>query len=253
MEGKPVCEMLGGRARRIPVYGSSMRRDIKPEEEAARLARLQEIEGPGDLFKAACAVLAACAAGELSPAEANEVVNLITAVRAIEKMGCVETRVMELERRAQACEEAAPFGRRASRPAPAASGPLEPAPTAEPPVPAPEPEDWESRFKYLFADFENFRRRAGKERDSLRRTVRGDVILGLLPSFEAAQRACRSSSPDHAYYRQVADRIDHNRASLSVARKLCRRAYHVLRELGDDAFAPLELDQQHEEAIAAAA
>jgi molecular chaperone GrpE len=74
-------------------------------------------------------------------------------------------------------------------PAPAATAPLEPAPTAEPPAPAPEPEDWESRFKYLFADFENFRRRAGKERDSLRRTVRGDVILGLLPSFEAAQRA----------------------------------------------------------------
>jgi transposase len=32
--------------------------------------------------------------------------------------------------------------------------------------------------------------------------------------FEAAQRACRTTSPDYAYYRQVADRIDHNRASL---------------------------------------
>jgi transposase len=71
--------------------------------------------------------------------------------------------------------------------------------------------------------------------------------------FEAAQRACFRGSPDHAYYRQVADRIDHNRASLSVARKLCRRAYHLLRELGDQALAPVELDHQREEAIPAAA
>jgi transposase len=71
--------------------------------------------------------------------------------------------------------------------------------------------------------------------------------------FEAAQQACRRTSPDHAYYRQVADRIDHNRACLSVARKLCRRACHILRELGDEALAPVELEQQRKEAIAAAA
>ena len=58
--------------------------------------------------------------------------------------------------------------------------------------------------------------------------------------FEAAQCAARRSSPDHAYYLDVAKRIDHNRACLSVARKLCRRAHHILRELGDDALAPSE-------------
>jgi transposase len=56
--------------------------------------------------------------------------------------------------------------------------------------------------------------------------------------FEAAQCAARGSSPDHGYYLQVANRLDHNRACLSVARKLCRRAHHILRELGDDALAP---------------
>ena len=62
-----------------------------------------------------------------------------------------------------------------------------------------------------------------------------------LGAGEAAQQASRRSSPDHAYYRQVAERIDHNRACLSVARKLCRRAHHILRELGDDALAPPDL------------
>jgi hypothetical protein len=56
--------------------------------------------------------------------------------------------------------------------------------------------------------------------------------------FEAAQAASHKASPDHAYYRQVRDHIDHNRACLSVARKLCGRAYHLLRSLGDDAVAP---------------
>jgi transposase len=71
--------------------------------------------------------------------------------------------------------------------------------------------------------------------------------------FEAAQQACRPASPDHDYYRQVAHRIDHNRACLSVARKLCRRAYHILRELGDQALAPIEPVPLAEEVITAAA
>ena len=56
--------------------------------------------------------------------------------------------------------------------------------------------------------------------------------------FEAAQCAARKGSPDHAYYLKVRERIDHNRACLSVARKLCRRACHILRDLGDAAMAP---------------
>jgi transposase len=70
--------------------------------------------------------------------------------------------------------------------------------------------------------------------------------------FEAAQSAARPSSPDRSYYLRVAERIDHNRACLSVARKLCRRAYHLLRELGEEALAPIE-QPADEEAVAAAA
>jgi transposase len=57
--------------------------------------------------------------------------------------------------------------------------------------------------------------------------------------FEAGHQGSRASSPDHRYYTDVAARIDANRAALSVARKLARRAHHVLRRLGDQAYAPL--------------
>ncbi len=44
-EGRSVCELLGGTKKRLPVYGSSMRRDITPDEEADRLVRLQQEKG----------------------------------------------------------------------------------------------------------------------------------------------------------------------------------------------------------------
>ena len=57
--------------------------------------------------------------------------------------------------------------------------------------------------------------------------------------FEAGHQASRATSPDHAYYADVAARIDANRAALSVARKLARRSHHILRRLGDEAYAPV--------------
>ena len=45
LEGKSVCQLLGGKPRPITVYGSSMRRDIKPGDEAERLARLRDERG----------------------------------------------------------------------------------------------------------------------------------------------------------------------------------------------------------------
>lgn len=42
---KPVAVLLGGSVRPIPAYGSSMRRDISPADEAARMARLRDTTG----------------------------------------------------------------------------------------------------------------------------------------------------------------------------------------------------------------
>jgi L-alanine-DL-glutamate epimerase-like enolase superfamily enzyme len=50
LEGKSVCELLGGQPRAMRVYASSMRRDITPEAEADRLARLRARHGY-DAFK----------------------------------------------------------------------------------------------------------------------------------------------------------------------------------------------------------
>src|SRR5437588_8530036 len=45
LEGRPVVELLGGRPRRLRAYASSMRRDIQPVDEAARLVRFRDAKG----------------------------------------------------------------------------------------------------------------------------------------------------------------------------------------------------------------
>ena len=58
--------------------------------------------------------------------------------------------------------------------------------------------------------------------------------------YEAALAACRPSSPDHADYLALKARgLSHTRASLTIARKLARRSYHVLRDLGPAALDPI--------------
>ena len=59
-----------------------------------------------------------------------------------------------------------------------------------------------------------------------------------LGAIRGRQRARRPGQPDRTYYQQAAERLGGNRACLALARKLLKRCYHTLRELGDDALAP---------------
>jgi transposase len=58
--------------------------------------------------------------------------------------------------------------------------------------------------------------------------------------FEAAQSACRPSSPDHADYLALKARgLTHTRATMTIARRLARRSFHTLRALGPSALEPV--------------
>jgi transposase len=52
--------------------------------------------------------------------------------------------------------------------------------------------------------------------------------------YEAAKCSSRHTSPDHAYYASVKNRLDGKLATLSVARKLALRCYHTLRAVDPD-------------------
>jgi transposase len=58
--------------------------------------------------------------------------------------------------------------------------------------------------------------------------------------YEAALAACRPSSTDHHDYRALKARSPSpTRATLTIARKLARRSYQVLRDLGPAALDPV--------------
>jgi transposase len=56
--------------------------------------------------------------------------------------------------------------------------------------------------------------------------------------YESAKCAARPAAPDHPYYQATRGRRTAGLATLSVARKLARRCYHTLRELGEEALQP---------------
>jgi transposase len=58
--------------------------------------------------------------------------------------------------------------------------------------------------------------------------------------YEAAVSACKPTSPDYTDYLALKARgLSHTRACLTIARKLARRSFHVLRELGPAALEPI--------------
>jgi transposase len=73
-------------------------------------------------------------------------------------------------------------------------------------------------------------------RDSADKERRGQLAKQGAPCLrwalvEAAQHACRKSSPDHELYVRARGHAGANPATLTVARKIGKRAFHTLREL----------------------
>ena len=52
--------------------------------------------------------------------------------------------------------------------------------------------------------------------------------------YEAAKNSSHQRSPDHDYYAAVKQRHDGKLAAISMARKLARRCYHVVRAVDPD-------------------
>lgn len=74
-----------------------------------------------------------------------------------------------------------------------------PPPSITPKAAAPEAnDDWATRYKYLLADFENYRRRTERERESIARQTRASVLLDLLPLYEAVQGARVALASGHS-------------------------------------------------------
>jgi len=59
------------------------------------------------------------------------------------------------------------------------------------------------KYLRLAAEFDNFKKRSQKERESLYQDVRSDTILKLLPVYDNLERALRQETADEAYKKGV--------------------------------------------------
>ena len=66
-----------------------------------------------------------------------------------------------------------------------------------------EMEELEDRYKRLLAEFENFKKRSSKERETLFNMVTGEVILKMLPIMDNLEKAATAKTEDKDYQEGV--------------------------------------------------
>lgn len=69
--------------------------------------------------------------------------------------------------------------------------------------PMTELEEMEDRYKRLFAEFENFKKRSAKEREGLYNMITGEVLLVMLPIMDNLEKAASSETTDTNYQEGV--------------------------------------------------
>ena len=57
----------------------------------------------------------------------------------------------------------------------------------------------DDRIKRLMAEFENFKKRSNKERESLYSSVMGDVVTSMLPAIDNLEKAVEANTSDEQY------------------------------------------------------
>ena len=70
-------------------------------------------------------------------------------------------------------------------------------------TPKTELEEMEDRYKRLFAEFENFKKRSAKEREGMYNMITGEVLLVMLPIMDNLDKAASSKTEDKSYQEGV--------------------------------------------------
>lgn len=70
-------------------------------------------------------------------------------------------------------------------------------------VPKQEYDELEDRYKRILAEFENFKKRSGKEREGLYNTILSDVIEVILPVLDNLENASKIQTEDTEYKKGI--------------------------------------------------
>ena len=70
-------------------------------------------------------------------------------------------------------------------------------------VPKQDYEELEDRYKRILAEFENFKKRSGKERESLYNSILSDIIETILPIVDNLENAVKVETKDEEYKKGI--------------------------------------------------
>ena len=70
-------------------------------------------------------------------------------------------------------------------------------------VPKSEYDELDDRYKRILAEFENFKKRSAKERESLYGSILSDVVAGMLPIVDNLENAAKVETKDEEYKKGI--------------------------------------------------
>lgn len=70
-------------------------------------------------------------------------------------------------------------------------------------VPKSEYDDLNDRYKRILAEFENFKKRSGKERENLYNSILSDVVEVMLPILDNLENAAKVETKDEEYKKGI--------------------------------------------------
>ena len=70
-------------------------------------------------------------------------------------------------------------------------------------IPRSEYDELDDRYKRILAEFENFKKRSAKERESLYNSILSDVIAGMLPILDNLENAAKVETKDEEYKKGI--------------------------------------------------
>ena len=121
-------------------------------------------------------------------------------------------------------------------------------------VPKEEYDELDDRYKRILAEFENFKKRSGKEREGLYNSILSDVVEVILPVLDNLENAANAKTEDTAYQdgvklvmRQFSDALKsfNVEAIEAIGQKFDPELHEAVSHIEDDTKGEQEIVQEY--------
>ena len=112
----------------------------------------------------------------------------------------------------------------------------------------------DDRYKRVFAEFENYKKRTQKEKENLYNSILGDIILSILPAIDNLENAMNAECKDESYkqgielvQKQFKDFLTKNKVEeiSAIGETFDPGLHEAVSSIQDDTKEPQEIVQEY--------